>query len=123
MSYSTTPPTSGPHWPSPADCGVYDEELPDELIVHNLEHGNVVISYNLPDPEEADRFREVADDLPGRSVWGVIRPYSKIAPGTVAMAAWGIIDEVQGVDEERMREFFETYAGFGGAPELLPCNR
>ena len=123
VSYTTTPPTSGPHWVTPARCGIYDEELEDEIIVHNLEHGNVVISYNITDPEEAERFREMADKLPGREVWGVVRPYSKLVPGTVAMTAWGIIDEMQGVDEERIRRFFDTYSGYQGAPELEPCNR
>ena len=81
VSYSTTPPTSGPHWSQPANCGLYDEPVPDARIVHNLEHGNVVISYNLPDEEEAERFRQIAEDLPGLGIWGVVRPYTSIESG------------------------------------------
>ena len=123
-SYTTNPPTSGPHWPPgrQAKCGIYDEELPDEQIVHNLEHGNVVISYNLTDPEEVRRFEEVVGDLSGLRIWGVVRPYSKLEPGEVAMTAWGVIDKFQGVDKARMQRFFETYRGYRGAPELIPCN-
>ena len=43
-SYRSVPPASGFHWPIWAPCGIYDEELPNELIVHNLEHANVVLS-------------------------------------------------------------------------------
>ena len=121
VSYSTTPPTSGPHWREWADCGTYDEGIPDERIVHNLEHGNVVISYNLPDPEESKRFKKVVEGLSARNVWGIVRSYSEIEPGTVAMAAWGIIDEFQGVDQGRIETFFDTYRGYRGAPELVPC--
>ena len=45
VAYSTTPPTSGPHWDRWADRGFYPDGLPDELIAHNLEHGNIVVSY------------------------------------------------------------------------------
>ena len=44
--YSTTPPISGDHWDSWAECGFYENGLPDEFTTHNLEHGNIVISYN-----------------------------------------------------------------------------
>ena len=43
--YSSNPPTSGPHWPQPANWGVYEGTQPDEQLVHNLEHGGVWISY------------------------------------------------------------------------------
>ena len=38
--YSTTPPTSGRHWNGWAACGFYgpDQSLPDERIIHNMEH-------------------------------------------------------------------------------------
>ena len=44
--YNSDPPTSGPHYAQPAQAGFYDEALPDEQLVHNLEHGYIVIWYN-----------------------------------------------------------------------------
>ena len=121
--YNTTPPTSGSHWPIPIGCGIYDEELPDEQLVHNLEHGNVVVSYNLTDPAEVDRLKDILKGLNGWSVWGVARPYSKIDEGTVALTAWGYIQQVEGVDEAAIRDFFQAYAqGEAGSPKLGACS-
>ena len=89
--------------------------------MHNLEHANVVISHNLQD-EEAGKLRELAAGLRDFGRWGVVRPYSKIDPGKVALSAWGVIDEFEGVDADRIRRFFETYAGGSFAPELVPCG-
>jgi len=43
------PPTSGPH-ASPLSWGVYDTEVRDDQVIHNMEHGGVFVSYqpNLP---------------------------------------------------------------------------
>jgi len=111
-SYSTTPPTSGPHWGSPewADCGIHEAGVPDERIVHNMEHGHVVISYNLPNEDDAARMAEVAKGLPDLDAWGVVRPYSKIEEGTVAMTAWGLMDTLEEVAAERIRSFYTEYA-------------
>ena len=113
ISYSTTPPTSGPHWGSPlADCGIHASEVPDQSVVHNMEHGQVIISYNLPNEDDAARMIEVAEGLPDLESWGVVRPYSnlEIEEGTVGLTAWGVIDVVEGVDEERIRRFYTEYA-------------
>ena len=114
ISYSTTPPTSGPHWGSPewADCGIHEAGVPDERVVHNMEHGQVVISYNLPNEDDAARMVEVAKGLPDLESWGVVRPYSNpgMEEGTVAMTAWGVIETIEGVDEERIRSFYTEYA-------------
>ena len=37
VNYSSTPPTSGKHWPRPAESGFYEEGLPDERITKNME--------------------------------------------------------------------------------------
>ena len=122
VEYSTTPPTSGDHWAVWARCGFYDYVIPDERIVHNLEHGNIVVSYNLTSAEEVQRLRNVIDDIGNSRIWGVTRSYDKIPVGTVALAAWGVMDTIQGIDEERIRTFFETYAGNLG-PERIPCTQ
>ncbi len=47
-AYSETFPTSGPHpviWTEP---GLYDTRQPQGLLVHALEHGNIVIHYDEP---------------------------------------------------------------------------
>ncbi len=46
VSYNSNPPTSGTHFPIWAKRGVYDRELSDGYLIHSLEHGYIVISYN-----------------------------------------------------------------------------
>ena len=120
VSYNTNPPTSGDHWSTPERCGFYEDGLPNERIVHNLEHGNIVLSYNLTTREEVDQLKNVMDDIGLNVVWGVTRFYDKIPLGTVAVAAWGVLDTMQGVDRERISRFFDTYAGSLG-PETIIC--
>src|SRR3990167_11355106 len=46
VEYNSTPPTSGPHYEQWEKPGVYDRMLPDGRLIHSLEHGYIVISYN-----------------------------------------------------------------------------
>lgn len=46
ITYNTNPPTSGSHFPIWAKKGVYDRAISDGYLLHSLEHGYVVISYN-----------------------------------------------------------------------------
>lgn len=126
VQYSTTPPTSGNHWAGPAKCGFYPEGLPDEQTTHNLEHSNIVLSYNLKNPEEVAQLRKVLDGIDLNPIWGVTRFYDRIPQGQVAVAAWGVLDTMQGIDRDRIKKFFETYSGKLG-PEKddrgigIPC--
>src|SRR5687767_14475686 len=46
VEYASLPPTSGSHWDLPhAGWGVKDNAQDDERVVHNLEHGGIVINY------------------------------------------------------------------------------
>jgi len=95
--------------------------IPDERLVHNLEHGNIVVSFNLKTSQEVGRLREALEDIGLSAGWGVSRSYDRIPPGTVALTAWGFSDTMPGIIPERIRSFFETFAGEQG-PERIPCS-
>jgi hypothetical protein len=48
-TYNTEPPSSGNHYPVWAAYQTYATPIPWGNLVHNLEHGAVVIVYNCPD--------------------------------------------------------------------------
>ena len=121
--YTSFPPTSGDHWPpgEEAPCGFYEQGLPDERVVHNLEHGTIVISYNLTDNDAIEELKETFDDIGLAQLWGVARYYDKLPSGQVAVAAWQVLDTMDGIDGDRIERFFEAYAGNLG-PEKIPCR-
>lgn len=45
LSYTTNPPTSGDHWGVWAAYGTYQSAIPKGMLVHNLEHGGLVMGY------------------------------------------------------------------------------
>jgi hypothetical protein len=51
----------------------------------------------------------------------VARYYDKLPSGQVAVAAWQVLDTMDGVDSDRIERFFEAYAGNLG-PEKIPCR-
>ena len=120
VGYSDAPPTSGEHWSRPASCGFYTEDLPDERIVHNLEHGNIVVSYNFTNPAQVTGLRDALEDIELFDDWGVARPYDRIADGQVAIAAWGHLHIMNGVSPGELALFFEALAGVNG-PERFTC--
>ena len=120
VSYNTVPPASGNHWPVPAPCGFYTDPIPDERAVHNMEHGHIVVSYNLPNEADVQALRDALNDISLNRVWGMARPYSGIDPGQVALSTWGVVDSFLGVDDGRIETFFDTYSGVMG-PERIPC--
>ncbi len=121
VGYNSIPATSGNHWPRWSQCGFFEEALPDGRIVHNLEHSNIIVSYNLTAPEEVDQLRDVMGSVGLAGVLGVTRFYDKIEPGAVALSAWGVSDTMQGIDEERIKTFFSTYGGNMGPEGNISC--
>ena len=120
VDYNSTPPTSGEHWPRWADCGFYLESLPDERIVHNLEHGNIVVSYNFANPAQVTELREALEGESQFGSWGVARQYDDIAEGNLALSAWGWLHIMEGVSPGAISLFFDAFAGNVG-PERVAC--
>jgi hypothetical protein len=121
ITYPSYPPTYGPHWGTPATWGFHSEVVPDERAVHNLEHGGVVASYNNIPAESLAALQSLLTTYP-KDKYGevklLIRPYDKIAPGTIALTAWEWIDELPAYDEARVRNFLNAHLNKG--PEDVP---
>lgn len=46
VTYNSNPPTSGPHNSQWEKAGIYDKPLNERKLIHSLEHGYIIISYN-----------------------------------------------------------------------------
>ncbi len=112
IAYASYPPTSGTHAESPTTWGFHTEPVADEVAVHNLEHGGVVISYNNISADDQSKLRLLLGSYP-RDKYGevklVIRPYDKIAAGAIVLTAWNWIDELTAYDEVRIRAFMDAH--------------
>lgn len=119
VSYQSNPPTSGSHWPDPLRDGIYNEEKPDEAIVHSLEHGRVWISYQPDIPSE---IKEQLRAIVKHEARVILTP--RAANETdIALAAWNRLDafdlNLDGLfDENRVKDFIRRYRDKG--PEYVP---
>lgn len=101
--YNSNPPTSGPHYVKPADWGVYDKQLPDEQLIHNLEHGGIWISYKDID-EETKKKLEIIGKSNSGSVVVTPRPTND---AKVAVASWTRLEKLDVYDEAKILEFIK----------------
>ena len=65
---------------APSGCGIFDVKVPDERVVHNMEHGHIVISYNLPDQQEVDNLIALAEGLPDLDRWALCGHIQRSSP-------------------------------------------
>jgi hypothetical protein len=116
-AYNSNPPTSGPHYPAPANWGVYDQPLPDEQLVHNLEHGGIVIEYNCPDgcPDLVQQLKDVVRQSGPKLVLAP-RP-NKDEPYRITIAAWTWLDGFNDFDAARITAFIKAHRNSVTAPE------
>lgn len=107
-SYSTDPPTSGPHLRQTAPWGVSSTPVVKEEQVHNLEDGGVVINYR-PDLDKptVDRLAELARSYDTQVL---MSPYPGLAQ-PIVLTAWGRIDRLSSLDEARIKRFVKAYRG------------
>lgn len=126
--YNSNPPTSGAH-AAPITEGFYETAVPDENLVHNLEHGYVIFWYNCSTLDEAQcqtlktqiksviaRASSVAPFSQAKKLIAVPRNAQKVL---LALTTWGRLYELNAFDESGILQFindFRQQAPEGGAP-------
>jgi hypothetical protein len=130
FEYNSFPPSSGPHHPIAAPWGIYDEELDQIRVVHNLEHGGVTVQYGDKVPEEqvaeltawyrSDPTGLVVAPLPelGDKVALAAWNSPEIQPGQTEVEGRGIVATCDGFDRAAVEKFMDEYAFQG--PERFP---
>jgi hypothetical protein len=121
VAYNSNPPTSGQHYDTPARPGFRESALPDGHLIHSLEHGLVLVSYNPRIGEEAEKLREIVGPLT------VVIP-REANDTDIALAAWGRLDKfdlkdgtIDGNDLRRISDFIKRYSSKG--PERIPLGQ
>jgi hypothetical protein len=92
IDYNTSPPTNGPHYAIPALWGIYREPVSALRLVHNLEHGGIVIQYG------ADAARDELEslvDLYFEDPTGVVVAPLPTLGNRFALSAWVTDDDEQ----------------------------
>jgi hypothetical protein len=115
VDYSLRPPAGGIHHPIWWNCGFYDEPIPDENVVHDLEHAAVWLAYS---PDLSDDDVEVIHDLARSNPKVIAAPYPGLADDEAVVAtAWARQLRLDSVDDPRLGEFIDQYVDGKQAPE------
>lgn len=120
VTYKTQPPTSGPHFPTPAhDAATLAAPKPYESLVHALEHGRVILWFK-PSAAPATRgaLKKIYDEDKALTV---LTPNSRSMPYEVAATAWTKLLGCPTYNDrvaDAMRAFRDTYRLKG--PEYFP---
>lgn len=120
--YSSLPATSGPHWNTPNNWGVYSTPQRETQLIHNLEHGGIVIWY---DPEALDQAgidrlttyvnNQVSGGLAGRFRF-ILSPWGGEDFGhPIAVTAWRNLLYLDQADTGAIDDFARAH--YGRAPE------
>jgi hypothetical protein len=106
-NWNSNPPTSGDHLATPLPPGVYDSDQDMRALVHNLEHGYVVILYKGIPKDGLDQLETFVEDRDGSKL--VLAPWSGLESNGVALAAWQNLETMQRVNMDVVQAFVNDY--------------
>jgi hypothetical protein len=124
VTYSVTPPVGGPHNATWMNCGIYDQPVPSERAVHNLEHGAIWITYqpSLP-PSQVSQLRAFVDKQTmvtpaggAASRYMDLTPYPGL-PSPIVVSSWGFQLKVSSPADPRLQQFVNK---FRASPAYTP---
>jgi hypothetical protein len=122
---NSNPPAGGPHWSGacgedpnsappfcgPAPIGIYRDPWPAETLVHNMEHGGVVVWYNFDDTALRDELEAVVEAHLEDNEPVTMAPYHDMEDNTIAITSWSRIEKfpVSEYTKERVDTFINAH--------------
>jgi hypothetical protein len=143
VKYNSNPPTSGSHYEDWIRAGIFDKPMEDRNLVHSLEHGYVILSYNCDFGTQADQKNKESTnsaqtstpsaDLSGefstdeckKLISDLTQIYEQKGKrklivvarpnldGKIALTAWGRLDKFNDFDRKRIEQFIDAYRDRG----------
>ena len=106
-NWNSNPPTSGDHLASPLPPGVYNAQQDMRALVHNLEHGYVVIVYKGIGDDQVAQLREFVEARDGSKL--VLAPWSGLEENGAALVAWRNLELLQRVNMDVVQAFVNDF--------------
>lgn len=118
FKYNSFPPTSGRHDPRWALWNFYDRPVRQIQLVHNLEHGGIVVQYGDKVPKaQVDEIRTWYLEDPTALL---VAPLPSLGD-KIALTAWTHLSTCPGFDEKAFQAFYDAHVLNG--PERFPADR
>lgn len=112
VEYNTSPPTSGPHYANWSDPGFFKEPVEERRLVHNLEHGQIVIWYNPNAPQQVQDDLEALVNTDRTAI--LAAPYEGVeSPHEFVMTGWAASQRCEAVSLDVVNAFREEFQGRG----------
>ena len=135
IAYNSQPATSGPHRndsQAPTPWGIYTQEIPPEVYLHNEEHGGIFVSYNptlLPADQLTKLQQLFASPYSNKSFKPTKAIVGPLAADThaIQIGAWTYTLNMDSYDEATLVKFYYQHEGKApepaGGPNNMPINQ
>jgi hypothetical protein len=118
FAYNSNPPTSGPHSGRYAPWKVNNFEVPKEILVHNMEHGGVIVWYNCKTTRKTltqsqcdqlyQQLEQTTQPLIDAGKEIVVSRYGNMNH-IIALTAWGKLQTLEQFDLVEINKFIKNY--------------
>lgn len=122
ITYNSNPPTSGPHHQVWAQWGIYNEAPIDEQLVHNLEHGGVIVSYNPAQiqGDTLEQLRQQVETLSQTNPRIILTPRPTL-DAAIALTAWTYLQTLDRYNPAAINAFYQAHIARGSECQQGLC--
>ena len=114
------PPTSGAH-ANPVSWGVYDTEVRDDQLIHNMEHGGIYVSYQPDLPQDQiEKLKKLLSEPfsnPEFQPKKIVLAPRAANKSPIVLSSWRRSESLASYDQKKIEEYIKR--NLGKSPEPL----